>query len=59
MAERSDLQLSRWVGRDVWVIRGEKKGYQATLRSLGRELSWVALQGHQLIQLKNDQIATP
>ncbi|KIM55561.1 hypothetical protein SCLCIDRAFT_30272 [Scleroderma citrinum Foug A] len=58
-AERSDLQLLRWVGRDVWVIRGEKKGYQATLRSLGRELSWVALQGHQLIQLKNDQIATP
>ena len=59
MAERSDLQLSQWVGRDVWVIHGEKKGFQAMLRLLRRELSWVALQGHQLIQLKNDQITTP
>ena len=58
MAEHYDLQLLRWVGHDVWVIHGEQKGFQATLRSLGRELSWVALQGHQLIQLKNDQIAT-
>ena len=57
--ERSDLQLSRWVGRDVWVIGGDKKGYRATLNSLGRGFSWVALQGHQLIQLKNKQIATP
>ena len=57
--DRLDLLLSRWVGRDVWVIGGEKKGYQATLKSLGRGLSWVALQGHQLIQLKNEQIATP
>ena len=57
--DRLDLQLSRWVGRDVWVVGGEKKGYQAMLKSLGRGLSWVALQGHQLIQLKNEQIATP
>lgn len=37
------MQLSQWVGRDVWVIRGEKKGYQATLKSLGRGVSWVAV----------------
>ncbi|KAI6008626.1 hypothetical protein EDC04DRAFT_2610872 [Pisolithus marmoratus] len=43
---------------DVWVIRGEKKGYQGTLRTLGRDISCVALQG-QLIQLRNDYIATP
>ena len=57
--DRLDLQLSRWVGRDVWVVSGEKKGYRATLKSLRRGLSLVALQGHQLIQLKNEQIATP
>ena len=57
--ERLDLQLSRWVGRDVWVVGGEKKGYRATLKSLGRGFSLVALQGHQLIQLKNEHIATP
>ncbi|KAI6133430.1 hypothetical protein EDD16DRAFT_1514564 [Pisolithus croceorrhizus] len=33
VAERSGMQLSRWVGQDVWVIRGEKKGYQGTLRT--------------------------
>ena len=59
ITERSDLQLSRWVGHDVWVIGGDKKGFWATLKSLGRGFSWVALQGHQLIQLKNEHIATP
>ena len=57
--ECSDLQLSQWVGRDVWIICSDKKGYRATLNFLGRGFSWVALQGHQLIQLKNEQIATP
>ncbi|KAI6104787.1 hypothetical protein EDD16DRAFT_1524631 [Pisolithus croceorrhizus] len=41
----SGVQLSQWVGQDVWVIRGEKKGYQGTLRSIGRGISCVALQG--------------
>ncbi|KAI6011223.1 hypothetical protein BKA83DRAFT_4502778 [Pisolithus microcarpus] len=58
VAERSDVQLSRWIGRDVWVIRGDKKGYQGTLRSIGRDSSHVALQG-QPVQLRNNQIATP
>ncbi|KAI6116945.1 hypothetical protein EDD16DRAFT_1701719 [Pisolithus croceorrhizus] len=58
VAEHSGMQLSRWVGRDVWVICGEKKGYQGTLRSIGRGVSCVALQG-QLVQLRNNQIATP
>ncbi|KIM64225.1 hypothetical protein SCLCIDRAFT_23581 [Scleroderma citrinum Foug A] len=57
--ERSENELSKFVGHDVWVIGGEKKGCQATLHSLGRTYSLVALFGHQLIQLKNDQIATP
>ncbi|KAI6137997.1 hypothetical protein EDD17DRAFT_1516983, partial [Pisolithus thermaeus] len=58
IAEQSAAQLWRWVGRDVWVIRGEKKGYQGTLRSTGQGVSQVALQG-QLVQLRNNHIATP
>ncbi|KAI6145327.1 hypothetical protein EDD17DRAFT_1514930 [Pisolithus thermaeus] len=58
IAEQSAMQLWRWVGRDVWVIRGEKKGYQGTLRSTGQGVSQVALQG-QLVQLRNNHIATP
>ncbi|KAI6037169.1 hypothetical protein BKA83DRAFT_4120731 [Pisolithus microcarpus] len=57
VAEHSDVQLSRWIGRDVWVIRGDKKGYQGTLRSIGRDSSHVTLQG-QPVQLRNNQIAT-
>ncbi|KAI5996062.1 hypothetical protein EDC04DRAFT_2612938 [Pisolithus marmoratus] len=57
VAECSGLQLSQWIGQDVWVICGEKKGYQGTLRTLRRDISCVALQGW-LIQLKNDYIAT-
>ncbi|KAI6007487.1 hypothetical protein EDC04DRAFT_2611371 [Pisolithus marmoratus] len=58
VAEHSGLLLSQWIGQDVWVIHGEKKGYQGTLRTLRRDISCVALQG-QLIQLRNDYIATP
>ncbi|KAI6021155.1 hypothetical protein EDC04DRAFT_2607279 [Pisolithus marmoratus] len=58
VAEHLGLQLSQWIGWDIWVIRGEKKGYQGMLRTLGRDISCVALQGW-LIQLKNDYIATP
>ncbi|KAI6131171.1 hypothetical protein EV401DRAFT_1884066 [Pisolithus croceorrhizus] len=58
IAEQSAVQLWRWVGRDVWVIHGEKKGYQGTLRSTGQGVSQVALQG-QLVQLRNNHIATP
>ncbi|KAI6139086.1 hypothetical protein EDD17DRAFT_1516724 [Pisolithus thermaeus] len=43
--------------QDVWVIHGEKKGYQGTLRSIGQGVSHIALQG-QLVQLRNDHIAT-
>ncbi|KAI6128049.1 hypothetical protein EV401DRAFT_1885325 [Pisolithus croceorrhizus] len=44
IAERSAAQLWRWVGWDVWVIHGEKKGYQGTLRSTGQGISQVTLQ---------------
>ncbi|KAI5996396.1 hypothetical protein EDD15DRAFT_2365235 [Pisolithus albus] len=53
-----DHGLSKFVGRDVWVIAGDKKGTQATLHTIGRMSSWVELYG-QLTQLKNNQIATP
>ncbi|KAI5994442.1 hypothetical protein EDD15DRAFT_2196055 [Pisolithus albus] len=53
-----DHRLSKFVGRDVWVIAGDKKGTRATLRTIGRMSSWVELYG-QLTQLKNNQIATP
>jgi ribosomal protein L24 len=56
--ERFDYGLSKFVGRDVWVIGGDKKGTRATLRSLGRTSSWVAIFG-QPIELKNNQVATP
>ncbi|KAI5992982.1 hypothetical protein EDD15DRAFT_2196824 [Pisolithus albus] len=56
--ERFDHGLSKFVGRDVWVIAGDKKGTRATLRTIGRMSSWVELYG-QLTQLKNNQIATP
>ncbi|KIM58303.1 hypothetical protein SCLCIDRAFT_28198 [Scleroderma citrinum Foug A] len=57
--ECSDSGLSSFIGRDVWVISGDKKGTRAMLHSIGRMTSLVALFGHQLIQLKNNQIATP
>ncbi|KIM64231.1 hypothetical protein SCLCIDRAFT_23585 [Scleroderma citrinum Foug A] len=56
--ERSENKLPKFVGHDIWVIGGEKKGCWAMLHSLGRTCSLVALFGHQLIQLKNDQITT-
>ncbi|KAI6138699.1 hypothetical protein EDD17DRAFT_1770929 [Pisolithus thermaeus] len=56
--EHFDYGLSKFVGRDVWVIGSDKKGTQATLRSLGRTSSWVAIFG-QLIELKNNQPSTP
>ncbi|KAI6126952.1 hypothetical protein F5141DRAFT_1060595 [Pisolithus sp. B1] len=56
--ERFDYGLSKFVGHDVWVIGSDKKGTRAMLRSLGRTSSWVAIFG-QLIELKNNQVATP
>ncbi|KAI6120120.1 hypothetical protein EDD16DRAFT_1519071 [Pisolithus croceorrhizus] len=49
--------LSKFVGRDVWVIAGDKKGSWDTLHTIGRMSSWVGLFS-QPIQLKNNQIAT-
>ncbi|KAI6043423.1 hypothetical protein EDC04DRAFT_2891050 [Pisolithus marmoratus] len=57
MKEHSDHGLLKFVGHDVWVIASDKKGSQATLHSLGRMFSWVAVFG-QMIQLKNNQVAT-
>ncbi|KAI6101989.1 hypothetical protein EDD16DRAFT_1525768, partial [Pisolithus croceorrhizus] len=56
--ERFEHGLSKFIGRDVWVIAGDKKGSRATLRTIGRMSSWVGLFG-QPIQLKNNQITTP
>ncbi|KAI6017427.1 hypothetical protein EDC04DRAFT_2943373 [Pisolithus marmoratus] len=56
--ERFDHGLSQFVGHDVWIVAGDKKGCQAMLRSLGRMSSWVGIFG-QPIQLKNKHIATP
>ncbi|KAI6163467.1 hypothetical protein EDD17DRAFT_1756049 [Pisolithus thermaeus] len=49
--------LSKFVGRDVWVIAGDKKGSWDMLHTIGRMSSWVGLFS-QPIQLKNNQIAT-
>ncbi|KAI6097313.1 hypothetical protein EDD16DRAFT_1527652 [Pisolithus croceorrhizus] len=54
--EHFDYGLSKFVGCDVWVIGSDKKGTRATLHSLGRMSSWVAIFG-QLIELKNNQVA--
>ncbi|KAI6108314.1 hypothetical protein F5141DRAFT_1064498 [Pisolithus sp. B1] len=56
--ERFEHGLLKFVGRDVWVIVGDKKGSRATLHTIGRMSSWVGLFS-QPIQLKNNQIATP
>ncbi|KAI6095458.1 hypothetical protein F5141DRAFT_1068370 [Pisolithus sp. B1] len=55
--ERFEHGLSKFIGRDVWVIAGDKKGSWAMLHTIGRMSSWVGLFG-QPIQLKNNQIAT-
>jgi len=57
--EHSDSKLSSFIDCDVWVISGDKKGTHVTLHSIGRTTSLVVLFGHQLIQLRNSQIATP
>ncbi|KAI6095700.1 hypothetical protein F5141DRAFT_1068117 [Pisolithus sp. B1] len=45
IVEQSAVQLWQWVSWDVWVIHGEKKGCQGTLRSTGQGVSQVTLQG--------------
>ncbi|KAI6159809.1 hypothetical protein EDD17DRAFT_1837274 [Pisolithus thermaeus] len=56
--ERFDYGLSKFIGCDVWVMGGDKKGTRAMLCSLGRTSSWVAIFG-QLIKLKNNQPSAP
>ena len=58
LSEYSQCEVTKYVGHDVWVISGDKKGRHATLRSIGREKSWIALEGHQLFEVKNTQVAT-
>ncbi|KAI6119981.1 hypothetical protein EDD16DRAFT_1706160 [Pisolithus croceorrhizus] len=50
--------LLKFIGHDIWVIAGDKKGSWAMLHTIGRMSSWVGLFG-QPIQLKNNQITTP
>ncbi|KAI6112806.1 hypothetical protein F5141DRAFT_1063151 [Pisolithus sp. B1] len=56
--ERFDHGLLRFIGREVWVIGGDKKGSRAMLHSLGRMSSWVGV-FDQLIELKNNQPIAP
>ncbi|KAI6100498.1 hypothetical protein F5141DRAFT_1066102 [Pisolithus sp. B1] len=55
--EHFDYGLSKFIGRDVWVIGGNKKGTRAMLHSLGRMSSWITIFG-QPIKLKNNQVMT-
>ncbi|KAL4062352.1 hypothetical protein J3A83DRAFT_4194773 [Scleroderma citrinum] len=55
--EQSDFRLFKFIGHDVWVIGGDKKGTHAMLQSIGRTTSSVAF-FNQLIDLKNNQVAT-
>ncbi|KAI5992648.1 hypothetical protein EDC04DRAFT_2613574 [Pisolithus marmoratus] len=49
VAECSGPQLSQWISQDVWVICGEKKGYQGTLRTLRRDIiTGLVLNGTRL-----------
>ncbi|KAI6111070.1 hypothetical protein F5141DRAFT_1063453 [Pisolithus sp. B1] len=41
--ERFEHGLSKFVGRDVWVIVGNKKGSRAMLRTIGRMSSWIGV----------------
>ena len=58
LSEYSQHEVTKYIGRDVWVIGGDKKGRHATLQSIGRGKSWIALEGHQLFKVKNTQVAT-
>ncbi|KAF9233647.1 hypothetical protein BU15DRAFT_66401 [Melanogaster broomeanus] len=46
------------VGRDIWIIGGEKKGFRATLRSLNRQSSVVSLPGYYSLEVKNKDLCT-
>ncbi|KAH7906087.1 hypothetical protein BJ138DRAFT_1105446 [Hygrophoropsis aurantiaca] len=52
------VPIYRNIGREVYVISGEKKGQQATLRSVGVDTCVVALDGIHVMQLKNSHVAT-
>ncbi|KAG2097503.1 uncharacterized protein F5147DRAFT_777951 [Suillus discolor] len=46
------------IGKEVFVIRGQHKGYRATLYDIGREDCSVALHGQKHILLKLPEVAT-
>ncbi|KAI6028195.1 hypothetical protein EDC04DRAFT_2605759 [Pisolithus marmoratus] len=60
--EHFDHGLSQFVGHDVWIVAGDKKGCQAMLHSLGRVLSWVGIfeqLQHSLKSLHSQSFITP
>lgn len=46
------------IGKEVFVIHGQHKGYRATLYDIGREDCSVALHGQKRILLKLPEVAT-
>jgi hypothetical protein len=58
VAEFSLPQLTHSIGREVWIIGGPKKGYRATLRSIGHDSSKVSLFGYHTLDVKNVHLCT-
>jgi ribosomal protein L24 len=46
------------IGKEVFVIQGQHKGYRATLYDIGREHCSVALPGQKRIMLKLSEVVT-
>jgi ribosomal protein L24 len=46
------------IGKEVFVIQGQHKGYRATLYDIGREHCSVALHGQKRILLKHPEVVT-
>ncbi|KAG1765876.1 hypothetical protein EV702DRAFT_1050865 [Suillus placidus] len=46
------------IGQEVFVIRGNQKGYQATLYNIGREFCTIAMHGQARTEFKCQDIAT-
>ena len=52
------MPLSLHRGSEVWIIAGDKKGHQAHLVSLGRQLSVVSMLGYPHYEIKNVEVTT-
>lgn len=46
------------IGKEVFVIKGPRKGYRATLYQLSQEDCTISLHGQARITIKREEVAT-